>query len=113
MGTSSATERKVASADDLFDMARTFADGSADPGATYEGFLRGLEMGLTYNTLDPVASKNIGNRLADLRPATGATEASTEDRVIVDPTRKVVRTVPRPGVAADTDFPTEWTLDPG
>ena len=112
MTSSSATQRAAASADDLFDLARTIADSSADPGATYEGFLRGLEMGLTYNTLDPVVSKAIGNRLADMRPAPPQVDTQIDERVIVDPTRKIVRTVPRPGEATDADFPTEWTLEP-
>lgn len=111
MASSSATDRAVASADDLFDLARSIADSSADPGATYEGFLRGLEMGLTYNTLDPVVSKSIGNRLADRRPAERGVDTQLDERVIVDPTRQVVRTVPRPGEATDADFPTEWTLE--
>lgn len=113
MASTSATERRIASADDLFDMARELADGSADPSATYEGFLRGLEMGLTYNALDPVVSKAIGNRLAGMRPAEEQVGDYETDRVLVDPTRKVVRTAPRPGIAGGADYPTEWTLDPG
>jgi hypothetical protein len=112
MASTSATEREVPSADDLFDLAERIANGSADPDATYEGFLRGLEMGLTCNTLDPVVSKAIGYRLADRLPEQHDV-VRDDARVIVDPTRKSVRTAPRPLIADGADYPTEWTLDPG
>lgn len=113
MGATGATERRIVSADDLFDVARSIADGSADPNATYEGFLRGLELGLTCNTLDPVLSKAIGNRLADLLPAASRESESYKpvERVITDPLRKRRRTLAGPLTASGTDFPTEWTLD--
>ena len=114
MEATGATERRIVSADDLFDVARSIADGSDDPNATYEGFLRGVELGLTCNTLDPVLSKAIGNLLADLLPASRP-EPETYvpvERVITDPTRKRRRTVALPLTANGTDFPTEWTLDP-
>lgn len=110
MASTSATERAVPSADDLFDLAQQLANGSADPDATYEGFLRGLEMGLSCNTLDPAASKAIGYRLASRLPEHHDV-VQDQARVILDPTRKSVRTAPGPIAAAGADFPTEWTLD--
>lgn len=109
-----AAEHKVASVEDLFDVARAIADDSADPGATYESFLRGLEMGLAYNTLDPVLSKAIGNKLADMRPATRPAPVNEPvvERVPVDPKRRRRRHAARPLPSSRTDFPTEWTLEP-
>lgn len=114
MSAASVDRDKITSADELFDMARTIANSSGDPVATYEGFLRGLEMGLTYASLSPVMSKAIGNKLADLRPRepvhTGADPI--EQRPIVDPRKPAIRKAPPRLPVAETDFPTEWTLDP-
>lgn len=110
----SARGRKLTTAEELLDEARSFANSSADPGATYEGFLRGLEMGLSYGSLDPILTKAIGNRLADMRPEETPAQDFTAmpDRKIVDPTRRAVRRVRKHVVVKDSEFPTEWTLEP-
>ena len=114
MSATSVARRRITSADELFDEARAIAESSADPEATYEGFLRGLEMGLSAGTLSPVLSKAIGNRLADLRPDETADPRprSSESRAISDPRRRSIRRAPQRVMLEDRDFPTEWTLEP-
>lgn len=114
MSAAGAERRKMTSADELFDEARRLAADSADPEATYEGFLRGLEMGLSAGTLSPVLSKAIGNRLADLRTddRESTTSSPARERHIADPRRPMIRKAPERLLLSDIDFPTEWTLEP-
>lgn len=114
MSAAGVERRKITSADELFDEARRLASNSADPEATYEGFLRGLEAGLAYGALSPVLTKAIGNRLADLRPEDDEDDifAPAADRRIVDPRRPMIPNAPKRLIGTDADFPTEWTLEP-
>jgi hypothetical protein len=106
--------RTMKTVDELFDAARSFANGSNDPSATYEAFLRGLEMGLAYGSLDPIMRKTIGNRLADLRPHGNLKPELTHGsaNTLEYSPRPTTRVVPKRLVVKDSDFPTEWTLEP-
>jgi hypothetical protein len=97
--------RQVTQTKEFLDLARCIADQSADPNATYESFLLGLEMGMVCGPLQPGERQTteIGSERVD--------RVRREDRIISDPRKPMIRKAPPVRFVSGADFPTEWTLD--
>ena len=105
MTATSVAGRRITQSDEFLDLARCIADQSADPEATYESFLLGLEMGMACGPLEPKVvsqTREIGSERRD---------HVQEDRIISDPRKPMIRKAPPITFVSSTDFPTEWTLD--
>lgn len=96
--------RQVTQTKEFLDLARCIADQSADPDATYESFLLGLEMGMVYGPLQPEVSETI-------EIASERVDRVQEDRIISDPRKPMIRKAPPTRFVSGAVFPTEWTLD--
>lgn len=105
MGVTSVEGRQITQTEEFLDLARCIADQSADPDATYESFLLGLEMGLACGPLEPEVSQTI-------EMSSERVDRVQEDRIILDPRKPMIRKAPPIRFLSGADFPTEWTLDP-
>jgi hypothetical protein len=101
MTKASATERRRETAEEFLDIARSIVSDSADPGATYAGFLRRLKLGPRLDSRKRLMGQHAGNGPADSCPGYGdagwVRGTGQEDLHLAD--------------ASPNEFPTEWTLD--
>lgn len=100
--------RQLTYTDEILDLARSLADRSADPDATYESFLLGLELGMARSPLDEALDLEATRTT---RIVIEGPDYSQEDRIISDPFKPMIRKAPAPRFVSSADFPTEWTLD--
>ncbi len=102
MVVTSVEQRQMTQTEEFLDLARSIADRSADPDATYESFLLGLEMGLVCGPLEPALSQAIGNSRVPRK---------RDRQVIADPRKPMIRRAAPATVVSSAEFPTEWTLE--